>query len=656
MTSHEIRIKIIDNITRLNNNNTRDDAFSLLKTLITDNKSSSTLRLLLNSLMTHFERMSSSQAKERIVLLFGFTANVYRSDFKDPIDKTPSALKTANRIAIFIRNYPMKESDYVIHKACSYTLIELFDICGDKKKSDASYRIFVAPFVEIMFTGSNKYARDAACVYINDFIFHLSTMKDVEFTTMIIARMINESNFIADICKKMNTYENEFLYESVYNIIRYFPMENLNESIRDIINKCITVISKYNSGNPNAVVNCVNILKIIARREEAKGKIDEIVSAIKPCLSDRNRSVRKSAKDAIKVYDEIIKDNFMNDNIDDLKGKEEFKKSMRDRVREGKVDEIEQYDSEIVEKMKKEIYNKGIGDMIKLSKFIKEHSKMNMDTKVKEQGNIKKINKNVIKKYDLKEKMPIEYNYDNAFEQGDNCVNNNDEIPKEEKNNLSNIFKYVDIAEIKKAFSFLDKKHATSQRVITSKIFAIESRLEKINDSIHSNTQYIIKAHNNILDDTVVSNEDIKTESSNETSLNNSLSNDQNMYNSYLFSVSLLNEGKIEKAFDNIISNGDDIYLIRLLLLNKDIIANIPLHLFKHILMRINMVSRSHFIENMMFNVIDEILHKNIIMNDTYTWNEIAFGLKELMKHKNRNIKQKASIVYQGVVRRINSK
>ena len=648
MNSHEIRTKIIDNITRLNNNNTRDDAFSVLKTIITDNKSSSALRLLLNSLMTHFEEMRTSQSKERIVLLFGFIANVYRSDFKDPIDKSPSMLKTANRIAIFIRNYPMKESDYVIHKACSYTLIELFDICGDKKNNDALYRIFVAPFVEMLFTGSNKYARDAVCVYINDFIFHLSTIKDVEFTTTMISRLLNESNFIADICKKLNTYENEFLYESMYNIIRFFPLECLNDSIKDIIDKCVSVISKNSvtSNNPNAVVNCVNILGVLARREQAKGKIDEIVSAIKPCLSDRNRSVRKSAKDAIKVYDEIIKKNFlMNDVVD----KEEFKKSMRDRVREGKVDEIEQYDSEIVEKMKKEIYNKGIGDILKLSKFIKEHSKMNMESRIGEQ-NIKKMNKNVIKRYDLTQKMPIEYNYDNTFEQGDN----NNAIQRED--NLSNVIKYVDIAEIKKSFSVLDKKHAASQRVITSKIFAIESKLEKINDCIHSNRNDIIKAHNNILDDTVVSNEDIKTESSNDTSLNNSLSNDQNMYNTYLFSVSLLNEGKIEKAFDNIISNGDDIYLIRLLLLNKDIIANIPLHLFKHILLRINMISLSHFIENMMFNLIDESLRKNIIINDALTWIEISLWLKELMKHKNSNIKQKASIIYKELIKRINNK
>ena len=648
MNSHEIRTKIIDNITRLNNNNTRDDAFSVLKTIITDNKSSSALRLLLNSLMTHFEEMRTSQSKERIVLLFGFIANVYRSDFKDPIDKSPSMLKTANRIAIFIRNYPMKESDYVIHKACSYTLIELFDICGDKKNNDALYRIFVAPFVEMLFTGSNKYARDAVCVYINDFIFHLSTIKDVEFTKTMISRLLNESNFIADICKKLNTYENEFLYESMYNIIRFFPLECLNDSIKDIIDKCVSVISKNSvtSNNPNAVVNCVNILGVLARREQAKGKIDEIVSAIKPCLSDRNRSVRKSAKDAIKVYDEIIKKNFlMNDVVD----KEEFKKSMRDRVREGKVDEIEQYDSEIVEKMKKEIYNKGIGDILKLSKFIKEHSKMNMESRIGEQ-NIKKMNKNVIKRYDLTQKMPIEYNYDNTFEQGDN----NNAIQRED--NLSNVIKYVDIAEIKKSFSVLDKKHAASQRVITSKIFAIESKLEKINDCIHSNRNDIIKAHNNILDDTVVSNEDIKTESSNDTSLNNSLSNDQNMYNTYLFSVSLLNEGKIEKAFDNIISNGDDIYLIRLLLLNKDIIANIPLHLFKHILLRINMISLSNFIENMMFNLIDEILRKNIIINDALTWIEISLWLKELMKHKNSNIKQKASIIYKELIKRINNK
>ena len=82
-----------------------------------------------------------------------------------------------------------------------------------------------------------------------------------------------------------------------------------------------------------------------------------------------------------------------------------------------------------------------------------------MESRIGEQ-NIKKINKNVIKRDDLTQKMPIEYNYDNTFEQGDN----NNAIQRED--NLSNVIKYVDIAEIKKSYSVLDKKHAASKRVI----------------------------------------------------------------------------------------------------------------------------------------------------------------------------------------------
>ena len=68
------------------------------------------------------------------------------------------------------------------------------------------------------------------------------------------------------------------------------------------------------------------------------------------------------------------------------------------------------------------------------------------------------------------------------------------------------------------------------------------------------------------------------------------------------------------------------------------------------------MISLSHFIENMMFNLIDEILRKNIIINDALTWIEISLWLKELMKHKNSNIKQKASIIYKELIKRINNK
>lgn len=645
----QLRNNFVKWIAMLNNNNTRNKAYDDLKRNVSDNKTAKALRVYINSIVSHYTDLYDAKAKELIVILFGYIANVYRSEFRDPLDKEPSVFKTCKRVVMFIKNYPMKEKEYVIHKACSYTLIELFDLCCYEKKEQELFEVFVGQFIEVIEVGRNLYARNATCVYVNDFIFHLANKQNGNVTNMmsvkLITLMIMSANYITIICKKINTYDNEFLYESIYNILRYFPIEEIvTKYIQEIINKIIHVLNQYSldssSIKKNSVINCVNILGLIGKRPQAREQANLISDAIKPCLSDKDRQLRKSARDAIREYDDIIKEHTLNGKGEDY---EKLKLSMKNRVKNGIVSDMAQYDSEISEKMKSEIYNKGIGDLLKLSNFIKKHSKMNIDSKKERKP---KLNQKEIQKYDKKECLPFEYQYDNNYKATENQNNYNNYI-EYSNNNLpptenENFYKYIDISSIKKSFANLNKTFSVSQRKITSSIFSIENKLEHLTSELETHQMAIIKSHNNILDETLVSTSDIKTESINDTNSNCEVPPDD-VTDAYLTSISLLNKGQIDKSFQNILSQGDDIYLIRLLLLlNNDMIKNLSGQIFKEILVRLNKINRSFFIENIFFNLLEDAKTNLQLFTDISIIKELFEGIKELTKYKNKDITTKA--------------
>ena len=141
----ELRKKFIDLLQKLTNNDTKDLAYNQLKNLIKENTSDKSLRVYLNSLMTF--NTKSITAKEKIIILFGFLANIYRTNLLDPLDSPKSLTKTINRIISHFRNNCFKDNDYIIQKASSYSILELLNLCMDKNDRDNLNKIFVEPFV-----------------------------------------------------------------------------------------------------------------------------------------------------------------------------------------------------------------------------------------------------------------------------------------------------------------------------------------------------------------------------------------------------------------------------------------------------------------------------------------------------------------------------
>jgi len=597
----ELRKKFIDLLQKLTNNDTKDSSYNLLKNLIKENTSDKSLRVYLNSLMTF--NTKSIIAKEKIIILFGYLANIYRTNLLDPLDSPKSLNKTINRIVSHLRNNCFKDNDYIIQKACSYSILELLNLCMNKNDRDNLNTIFIEPFIYNIINHSNAYIKNGCCVYLNDLIF---LIKDKSKSSLIILDLIlNENNFLNDVIFKINInqYENEYLYECLYNLINFFPFEYFEKKIQNIVNKMVQILDKKNNLKPGTIINCVNILGLIGKKIKKNNiQLENIVLIIQLLTNyncHRNKNVREIVKKTL---------NILNDNKE---------KNEEDKSTSELSDLVEQkYNIKNINQMNKYIFNKKINNKLP------------------------KLNERRIEKYNKKNLIPIKDNNIFDFKEEIKFKGNNlnpDLNPVKYNNNLnlnlskteidSNIndneyiFKMIDLSDIMDKFKTINQNLLDCEKKINSKLYRVENRINKVKNSIENNSYNIYKKHNNILDETFVDNEE---------------------NNSFTISLNYLNNNDYENAFENIL--GDDIYLIRLLILSRTHLDNLKVskELFKKIILRLNKINKSHFIENIIFNTI-QYLNPNIIKNtNNLLGNELINTMNEIHQYKNEIIQSKA--------------
>jgi hypothetical protein len=91
-------------LSKLYKTDTYNLAMNELKTLITNNNNSSSLRIFLSSL-AEYKKIPTPTAQECEVSLFGYIASQYKDALIDPLDKNPGVLKTAYKLIEAIHSY-----------------------------------------------------------------------------------------------------------------------------------------------------------------------------------------------------------------------------------------------------------------------------------------------------------------------------------------------------------------------------------------------------------------------------------------------------------------------------------------------------------------------------------------------------------------------
>ena len=79
--------------------------------------------------------------------------------------------------------------------------------------------------------------------------------------------------------------------------------------------------------------------------------------------------------------------------------------------------------------------------------------------------------------------------------------------------------------------------------------------------------------------------------------------------------LQLIEKGKINEGYLKLINSGDDIYLLRLICLTGPIIDRLDKEVAKRVLMRVNMISKSHQIQQLLIGLIKNSIKNNIFQS-----------------------------------------
>ena len=668
----ELRKQFINLLEKLTDNNTREIGNKGLKQLILDNNNSyHALRIFLNSLMNF--NTENLKAKEMIILLFGYIAQIYENNLLDPIDSPPSLIHSINRIVSHIRNKHMKSNNYAILKSCSYVILQIFDHCMIKNDIDNINKIFIGPFINDINNAFHIYVKNGCCIYINDLVYHIK--KGNKYEKEMIKCMIIDNNFFNDVILKIKIdfYQNYFLYETVYNMILYHDFSFFKKYLIDIIYKMIEILEDKTILKKETKISCLKVLYIIIQKSNEnnyninnkKESFKDIRNCVGNYVDDRLEEVRKVARDIIKLLNEIEfeKKKFEINGVDKIKHRKIFE-TMRNFSKKNKIHKFGEYDNMIVDNLQNDIYDKGVTNLINLSNFIKNHTKNNEIEKINNNNNKKFLKSNTTRKYNYYNKIPLyednnimnnkikrEYlnknknNTNNIFLTDDNflaatnvastskntsTINyvkpNETKNIKDTKNDINDIkkpkfdpsiFYSINVNEIYNSINDSKKLFLTFEKKINTKLYSNENKLTKIQNLLENNENNIINYHNNNLNETIKTNY-TQTEKDKNEEINYLLKTSEfneegkEYFRVYLKALKYYNEKNYNEAFSLIID--DDIYLLRLLFLSKDKLYNIcPLlnkELYKKMILKINHICHSHLLVKIQ-NMLKKSINKN---------------------------------------------
>ena len=456
---------------KANDKITKEVSFKKCKEIITKNHSNQDLRVYISCLSTYC-RNATVIGMEIYALLYGYISGVYKENLMDPIDNPPNIIKTINRILSHLRQYYLISNSYMVHKSSSRAICDIYDNCMPKDNIKSIYMIFFEPFFEILSSGTGKSTQEGAAICLMDFIYHLGENQKKNNINKKILDTIDDK--VIALCTK-SSLDNPYIFEALYNLINFNKIENYSNYLKEIYDRFVLILCKTNKNKYNYLMklNCLKILNLIGMKIRNIADIsigyyqDEVYKVIEYNTKDKNAKVQIEAKKTLKTWkelkqiyedidnkkreikDDINKDTFLNNNIinkkisnnnededDDVTNEnnnfnntnETLVKKMdklnflrnlakRAKIENQKID----YDSQLPEKMKEEVYKKGISNILNLSKFLKHklQNKENEELKKEEvspnrknkktnlQNEIKDYLKHSkqVKKYDSIQKM-----------------------------------------------------------------------------------------------------------------------------------------------------------------------------------------------------------------------------------------------------------
>ena len=594
-------------LTKLNSFETRGIALNDIKTLIALNKNNQKiLRHYISSLKINRKSSGISNiSKEAQAMIPGIISQEYKYNLYDPLDKPPNLIKTIERMLTQLREGYLL-SNLQIQNAVADSYIKIFLYSMPKDDITLIFLVFFEPLINMINSGDNLLVQQGSALVIFKLIEFISKNKN------IFSDKKEERNLLEIITKKyLNNFlkgiplDNHYATDNLYLLMSLVKFDIFYEKIKDLYNKLINYL-KYKEFNYQLKISVLKIFELIADNllSSDTDKIigyfqDDILVALNEKISDRIHKVQLQAREALNKWKKI-EQIFLNEE----RQKENYFLDKDNSINEEELFPIEE-NKEIninLRNLDNNTKNKKIKNNIKYMK--------NKEIKDAEKEDIKINNLNNNKKFINK--------YNNID------LNNNNRIKNE--NGLN------EISLLKESLTkIISESVLNSHNYINNKI---KSKLDIMEKRINNLENKISKLNNN----------NKKSNITLESQINNI----------WLECLDLINQNKMNEAYDLILSTKDDIYLLRLMCLTGPILNSLNENLAKNVLVRINMINRGKQINDILIKFVEESINNknNIFKKLEYKeQNDILDSLFNIFKNKsNNNLTIKAQDLYNLII------
>ena len=594
-------------LTKLNSFETRGIALNDIKTLIALNKNNQKiLRHYISSLKINRKSSGISNiSKEAQAMIPGIISQEYKYNLYDPLDKPPNLIKTIERMLTQLREGYLL-SNLQIQNAVADSYIKIFLYSMPKDDITLIFLVFFEPLINMINSGDNLLVQQGSALVIFKLIEFISKNKN------IFSDKNEERNLLEIITKKyLNNFlkgiplDNHYATDNLYLLMSLVKFDIFYEKIKDLYNKLINYL-KYKEFNYQLKISVLKIFELIADNllSSDTDKIigyfqDDILVALNEKTSDRIHKVQLQAREALNKWKKI-EQIFLNEE----RQKENYFLDKDNSINEEELFPIEE-NKEIninLRNLDNNTKNKKIKNNIKYMK--------NKEIKDAEKEDIKINNLNNNKKFINK--------YNNID------LNNNNRIKNE--NGLN------EISLLKESLTkIISESVLNSHNYINNKI---KSKLDIMEKRINNLENKISKLNNN----------NKKSNITLESQINNI----------WLECLDLINQNKMNEAYDLILSTKDDIYLLRLMCLTGPVLNSLNENLAKNVLVRINMINRGKQINDILIKFVEESINNknNIFKKLEYNeQNDILDSLFNIFKNKsNNNLTIKAQDLYNLII------
>ena len=594
-------------LTKLNSFETRGIALNDIKTLIALNKNNQKiLRHYISSLKINRKSSGISNiSKEAQAMIPGIISQEYKYNLYDPLDKPPNLIKTIERMLTQLREGYLL-SNLQIQNAVADSYIKIFLYSMPKDDITLIFLVFFEPLINMINSGDYLLVQQGSALVIFKLIEFISKNKN------IFSDKNEERNLLEIITKKyLNNFlkgiplDNHYATDNLYLLMSLVKFDIFYEKIKDLYNKLINYL-KYKEFNYQLKISVLKIFELIADNllSSDTDKIigyfqDDILVALNEKISDRSHKVQLQAREALNKWKKI-EQIFLNEE----RQKENYFLDKDNSINEEELFPIEE-NKEIninLRNLDNNTKNKKIKNNIKYMK--------NKEIKDAEKEDIKINNLNNNKKFINK--------YNNID------LNNNNRIKNE--NGLN------EISLLKESLTkIISESVLNSHNYINNKI---KSKLDIMEKRINNLENKISKLNNN----------NKKSNITLESQINNI----------WLECLDLINQNKMNEAYDLILSTKDDIYLLRLMCLTGPILNSLNENLAKNVLVRINMINRGKQINDILIKFVEESINNknNIFKKLEYKeQNDILDSLFNIFKNKsNNNLTIKAQDLYNLII------